>query len=74
MNDEKFIEKYPFGYSYDDMDVEAFMNLRNWLEKCLIKGGATIDGWGIGYGQTDVEIEVDIEMECHRYTVSIKPI
>lgn len=32
MNDN---QDYPFGYSLDKMDVHAFLNMRDWLEKAL---------------------------------------
>ncbi len=27
--------EYPFGYALDEMDIEAFQNMRDWLRKAL---------------------------------------
>lgn len=63
-------EEYPYGYSLDEMDVEAFFNARAWLESALAAKGAEITGAGIGMGQADL----DVILEGHPYNVAIKPI
>lgn len=60
----------PFGMSLDEMDVEAFLNMREWLEKALKDAGATTEGAGIGCGQADL----DIRLNGHLYNVSIRPL
>ncbi len=61
---------HPFGYSLEEMDVEAFFNMRNWLQKaCEAQGGKMVGG-GVGMGQADIDIELD---GC-RYNISIKPL
>jgi len=68
-DDEK--SAYPFGYAYDEMDVEAFMNMRDWLQAALEAAGAKKDnGAGIGFGQADI----DIELDGARFNVSIRPL
>lgn len=61
---------YPFGCSLDEMDVEAFLNVRTWLKDALESKGATFDGGGIGMGRADI----DITLEGHRYNVAIRPL
>lgn len=51
------------------MDVEAFLNMRNWLQEALEAKGAKIWGAGIGCGQADVSIDLD----GFSYNVSIRP-
>lgn len=46
-------------YSLLDEDLEALFNLRSWLEKCLIEGGAEITGGGIGLGGADLTFDLD---------------
>lgn len=59
-----------FGYSLEEMDVEAFFNMRDWLQKaCEAQGGKMVGG-GVGMGQTDI----DIELEGCRYNISIRPL
>ena len=60
----------PFGCDIGDMDVEAFYNLREWLEKAITEAGAKVDGAGIGGGQADISFD----LEGMRYSVSIKPL
>jgi hypothetical protein len=65
------MKDHPFGVSLPEMDVEAFLNMREWLEKALYAAGAKPGGGsGIGLGQADIDIELD---GC-RYNVSIKPL
>lgn len=52
------------------MDVEAFLGMRDWLERALAAQGAKTAGAGIGCGQADL----DIELDGHRYNVSIRPL
>ena len=51
-------------------DVEAFFNMRGWLQAACEAKGAKMVGGGIGCGQADI----DIELEGMRYNVSIKPL
>ena len=62
--------KYPFGFALDEMDTEAFFNMREWLQKACEAKGAKMTGGGIGMGQADIDIELD---GC-RYNISIKPL
>ena len=50
-------------------DVEAFFNMRAWLEKACTAAGARRTGGGIGLGQADI----DIELEGYHYNISIRP-
>ena len=59
-----------FGRCFEDMDVEAFINMRDWLEKALTAHGAKVDGSGIGAGRADISIELD---GC-RFNVAIRPL
>ena len=61
---------HPFGYSLEEMDVEAFFNMRDWLQKVCEAQGAKMVGGGVGMGQADIDIELD---GCH-YNISIKPL
>lgn len=61
--------EYPFGFALNEMDVEAFWNMRKWLEAAVTAAGAKITGAGLGCGQADV----DIEMDGCRYNISMKP-
>ncbi|KKM69760.1 hypothetical protein LCGC14_1447560 [marine sediment metagenome] len=58
-----------FGKTLDEMDVEAFFNMRGWLKKAVETAGATVEGAGVGMGQADI----DITLEGHRYNISIRP-
>lgn len=51
-------------------DMEAAVNMRNWLELTLAGAGAQITGGGYGFGQADLDIELE---GCH-YNVAIRPI
>lgn len=51
------------------MDVEAFLNMRNWLQDAIESKGAKIWGAGIGCGQADISFE----LEGCAYSVSIRP-
>lgn len=62
--------KYPFGFAYAEMDIGAFMNMRDWLQSALETKGAKITGGGIGCGQADLQITLD----GMPYWVSIKPL
>ena len=54
----------------EDMDLEAFLNMRDWLEGALTQSGAIIEGAGIGGDQADVSFS----LEGMRYSVSIRPL
>ena len=51
-------------------DVEAFFNMRTWLERACEAAGAVVTGGGIGMGQADI----DIVLEGHHYNISIRPL
>jgi hypothetical protein len=51
-------------------DMEAAINMRDWLEIALAAKGGKMVGGGFGFGAADL----DIELEGHRYAVSIRPI
>lgn len=52
------------------MDVEAFLNMRDWLQRACEAKGAKMTGGGIGCGQADIDIELE---GCH-YNISIRPL
>lgn len=56
------------GLGFKDMD--AAINMRDWLEMALAAKGGKMVGGGFGFGAADL----DIELEGHRYAVSIRPI
>ena len=62
-------DEYPFGCALPEMDVEAFLNIRDWLEKALVAAGAKITDAGVGMGQADLGFQID----GMPYGVSIKP-
>ena len=53
----------------EEMDLEAFLNIRDWLEKALVDNGAIITDGGMGMGKADVGILLE-EMP---FSISIKP-
>ena len=59
-----------FGMSLDEMDVGAFYNMRDWLQKAVEAKGAKMIGGGVGLGQADIDILLD---GC-RFNVSIRPL
>lgn len=63
-------EEYPFGFSLEQMDVPAFFNMRDWLEKAVREAGADVTGKGVGMGEADL----DIVLEGMKYNVRIKPL
>lgn len=50
-------------------DLEAAVNMRDWLERACEAAGAKRVGGGIGFGQADI----DIELEGCRFNISIRP-
>lgn len=50
-------------------DLEAALNMRDWLERACEDAGAKRVGGGMGFGQADIDIELD---GC-RFNVSIRP-
>lgn len=64
------MSEHPFGYSLEEMDVEAFFNMRNWLQKAFEAQGGKMVGGGVGMGQADI----DVELYGCRYNISIKPL
>ena len=58
----------PEGLGFKDM--EAAVNMRDWIQKaCEAKGGRMV-GCGLGGGQADI----DIELEGCRFNISIRPL
>lgn len=51
-------------------DIEALLNLREWLRKALEGNGAKSTGSGIGMGGADLWVE----LEGYEYFVHIKPV
>lgn len=51
-------------------DLEAAMNMRDWLERACEAAGAKRVGGGIGCGQADI----DIALEGCRFNISIRPL
>ncbi len=58
-----------FGTTLPEMDLEAFMNIRDWLDKALTDAGAEITYGGIGVGRADTAFNLD----GMPYEVSIRP-
>jgi len=47
-----------FGESLGEMDIEAFLNMRDWFEAAIKNhGGKLIDG-GMGMGRADIGVEL----------------
>ena len=63
-------KEHPFGYAFEEMDTEAFFNMRDWLREAVEAKGAKFTGGGVGFGQADF----DVELEGFKYNISIKPI
>jgi len=53
----------------DEMDIEAFLNIRDWFENAITKKGGKIIDAGMGCGRADL----GVELEGHEYSVSIRP-
>ena len=51
-------------------DIEAYFNMRKWLQDACEAKGAKMTGGGVGGGQADI----DIELEGHHYNISIRPL
>src|ERR1700731_4512220 len=51
-------------------DLDAALNMRDWLEQACMAVGAKRVGGGIGFGQADI----DIELENCRFNISIRPL
>lgn len=48
-----------FGQTLETMDLEAFLNIRKWVEEAIEgKGGVITDG-GMGFGAADLGFTVD---------------
>lgn len=53
----------------NEMDIEAFLNIRDWFMDAIIaKGGKIVDS-GMGAGKADL----GVELEGHRFSVQIRP-
>ena len=51
--------KCDFGKALSEMDIEAFLNMRDWFEAAITNhGGKIIDG-GMGVGRADIGVELD---------------
>lgn len=55
----------PLGFQ----DIEAAVNMRDWLQRACERHGAKVVGGGLGCGQADIEVMID---GC-RFDVSIRP-
>lgn len=53
----------------EEMDIEAFMNIRNWLKNALTTQGAEITDAGMGMGRADL----GFKLEGAQFSVSIRP-
>lgn len=51
-------------------DLEAAINMRDWLKRTLEGAGAQITGSGMGFGAGDLWFK----LEGHEYMASIKPV
>lgn len=58
-----------FGETLEEMDVEAFMNMRDWLEKAITKAGGRVTDAGVGMGKADIGFTL-LGMP---YSVEIRP-
>lgn len=47
-----------FGETLEEMDVEAFFNMREWLREAIEAKGAEITDQGIGMGKADIGFEL----------------
>ncbi len=58
-----------FGTALNEMDIEAFLNMRDWFEVAIENhGGKIIDG-GMGVGRADI----GVELEGVEFSVQIRP-
>lgn len=64
------IDVADFSTDLPSMDIEAFLNMRDWLTSAVEAKGAVKKGGGIGLGQADIDVELD---GC-RYNISIRPL
>ena len=58
-----------FGETLEEMDVEAFFNMREWLCEAIRAKGAKITDQGIGMGKADI----GFELQGAPFMVTIKP-
>lgn len=70
MSDDIKQNAYPFGFSLDEMDTDAFFNMREWLTKAVEAAGAKRYAGGIGMGQADIAVEMD----GANYEITIRPL
>lgn len=59
-------EKIP---ALHEMDVEAALNIRDWIQKAIEAQGGKFVGEGVGLGGSDL----DIEVEGCAFNIFIKP-
>ncbi len=59
-----------FGKTLDEMDVEAFFNMRKWLQDAVEAKGARFVGGSVGTGVADI----DVELEGSRFNITIRPL
>lgn len=55
--------------SLKDMDIEAFLNMRDWFQDAITAKGGKIIDTGMGAGRADIGIEI----EGYEYGVQIIP-
>lgn len=48
-----------FGETLEEMDLEAFMNARDWFETAITAAGGEITDAGIGMGRADLGVLID---------------
>ena len=61
---------YPFGFTWDEMDVPAFQNMRDWLIKAVEAAGAQTYARGIGFGAADIAVII----EGAPFEITIRPL
>jgi hypothetical protein len=62
--------KYPFGFSWEEMDIPAFQNMRDWLTKAVEAAGAQTYAGGIGFGAADIAVII----EGAPFEITIRPL
>lgn len=55
--------------SLQDMDIEAFLNIRDWFMAAITEHGGKIVDTGMGVGKADL----GVELEGYEYSLSIRP-
>ena len=58
-----------FGKALGEMDIDAFLNMRDWFQSAIEKYGGEIIDSGMGSGRADLGVELD---GCE-FSVQIRP-